>query len=168
MEPPAPPWRLTGHAVALPEFGFRVRLLVNYWASPVGPYLENAVLKLTWRGLTITHMGVTNEATRVAGRELWGFPKTLEFLGCAASPDGVDFWEGEPGAGGQTWHIVSQGRTHPVRLRFHTVQRREGESTWVRVPGRVAGRFRLGRSGLRPAVVVTEFELVMEPGLPQS
>jgi len=178
METPAPPWHLTGFAVALPEFGFRVRLLVNYHSSPVGPYLENAVLRLIWRGPTVTHMGVTSEATCKAGRELWGFPKTLETIGCFASPEGLDFWEGDPSAGGQTWHIARAreqvgfdapyvaGRTWPLRLRFHTVQRRPGESEWIRVPGSVTGRYRWGRSGPWPALVITEFELTMEAGVP--
>jgi len=152
--PPAP-WVLRGEAVALLASPLVVRLLVRYDSSPVGPYLEHALTALTPRGPHVFQMSVNLEASRRGGREIWGFPKTLESLA----------WQGGKGALSfrrerQTFRVRASGPTFPLALPFWTAQQK-GED-WVRVPGFIRARGRLGFRGCQLALVLTAFEMKIE------
>ena len=99
MDPPAPPWALSGEclvAAVRPGFspvlplglhavpGPRLVLAARYDQSPVGPYLEVAVCEPARQGarvgLCVTTMVVNTVEARRGGRVNWCLPKELGTL----------------------------------------------------------------------------------------
>lgn len=153
---PGAPWVLHGEAVAFLVSPTSLRLLVRYSYSPVGPYLEHALATLSWRGPHVFQMSVNLGASLRGGRAIWGFPKTLESL----------FWQGSPGRTvfrreQQTFRVRAFGPSFPIALPFWAAQQK-GQK-WVRVPGKISGRARLGFRGPQLAFVLGAFEMTIEP-----
>jgi len=156
---PDAPWILRGEAVAFLASWRAARLLVRYEESPVGFYLEHALSTLTRRGPHVFQMSVNLEASRRGGREIWGFPKTLETLAWKIKGNRIAFRREN-----QTFHVRTLGPTFPLTLPFWTAQQKAEE--WVRVPGNIKARARLGFRGQQLALVLTSFE--MRIGAPES
>ena len=153
--PPAP-WTLTGQAVALLSSPISARLLVNYQTSPVGPYLEHALTTVTLRGPHVFQMSVTLAASMRGGREIWGFPKTLESLSWRQNGARVVFARET-----QVFRARAVGPQFPLALPFWTVQNLSG--TDVRVPGRIRARAQLALCGRQLALFLPRFEMTIEP-----
>jgi hypothetical protein len=132
-----------------------VRLLVNYHQSPVGPYLEHALAKMTWRGPSVVQMSVDSEASKRGGRENWGYPKTIESLGWTSEKGSIVFCRES-----SKFRIRKMGPRFPVALPFWTIQELNG--VLVRVPARLRGAARLGFRGRQLALILDEFEMVFE------
>ena len=156
--PPAP-WTLTGQAVALLASPTSARLLVNYKTSPVGPYLEHALVTLTRRGPHVFQMSVTLAASMRGGREIWGFPKTLENLSWQENGARVVFRREN-----QTFRVRACGPQFPLALPFWTVQKHNGRD--VRVPGRIQATAQLAFRGRGLALLLPDFTMTIEPPLP--
>lgn len=156
--PPAP-WTLTGQAVAFLAGPLRARLLVNYASSPVGPYLEHALSVPTLRGPRVVQMSVDLEASRVGGRKIWGYPKTLEILSWQREGDRLVFRRED-----QIFRLRIWGPSFPIAFPFWTVQTLDGAD--VRVPANIKARARLASRGRQIALFVEDFEMRFEP--PQS
>ncbi len=152
---PDAPWQLQGEAVAFLASPTSLRLLVRYDNSPVGPYLEHALATLTWRGPHVFQMSVDLEDSMIGGREIWGFPKTLESLDWTEDENRVIFRRE-----GQTFRVRAFGPSFSLALSFWTVQQK-GED-WVRVPGVIGGRARLGFRGRQLALVLRSFWMEIE------
>jgi len=152
---PDAPWILRGQAVAFLASWRAVRLLVRYEESPVGFYLEHALSTLTRRGPHVFQMSVNLEASRRGGREIWGFPKTLESLDWKTRGNRLVFRREN-----QTFHVRTLGPTFPLALPFWTAQQKGKE--WVRVPGSVRAWARLGFRGRQLALVLTSFEMKID------
>lgn len=153
--PPAP-WTLSGQAVALLASPLTARLLVNYSASPVGPYLEHALARLTTSGPHVFQMSVTLPASVCGGREIWGFPKTLEHLSWQERGARLTF-ERE----GQRFSFRACGPQFPFALPFWTVQNLNGQD--MRVPGRIRASAQLAFRGRQLALLLPRFEMTIEP-----
>ena len=153
--PPAP-WTLSGRAVAFLAAPLTARLLVNYQTSPVGPYLEHALARPTLRGPHVFQMGVNLEASKRGGREIWGFPKTLESLEWRQSGEQLSFRREN-----QTFRLRTFGPQFPLWLPFWSAQTLNGNA--VRVPGRIRARAQLAWRGRQLALFLREFEMTIEP-----
>ena len=153
--PPAP-WTLTGQAVAFLASPLTARLLVNYQTSPVGPYLEHALACPTLRGPHVFQMSVSLAASKRGGREIWGFPKTLEHLEWRQSGERLLFRREN-----QMFRLRIVGPQFPLALPFWTVQILNARK--VRVPGRIQARARLAWRGRQLALFLSEFEMTIEP-----
>ncbi len=138
---------------------FHARLLVNYHHSPVGPYLEHALSSLTWRGPHVFQMSVDLEASRIGGREIWGFPKTLEDLGWKRRGSHLEFRRES-----QIFRLRIVGPSFPLALAFWTVQNLRGQK--VRVPGRIKAKARIGLRGRQIAVFIESFAMEFEAPIP--
>ena len=156
--PPAP-WVLHGEAVAFLAAPFRVRLLVRYSDSPVGPYLEHALAKMTRRGPHVFEMSVNLEESKRGGREIWGFPKELETLNWKKSASRVEFRRET-----QVFRLRAFGPRFPLALRFWTVQFLNQRP--VRVPGKLSATAHLAFRGRQIALILDEFEMTIEPPHP--
>lgn len=152
--PPAP-WHLTGQAVAFLASPLTVRLLVNYQNSPVGPYLEHALVRPTWRGPHVFQMGVTCEASLRGGREIWGFPKTLENLSWNRSGTRIIFRRET-----QTFRVRACGPRFPLASSFWAIQNHNGQT--VCVPGRIRATAQLAFQGRQIALFLPTFEMTIE------
>jgi len=152
---PDAPWILRGEAVTFLASWRAVRLLVRYDSSPVGTYLEHALSTLTRKGPHVFQMSVDLEASRRGGREIWGFPKTLETLDWKVDGERIAFRREN-----QTFHVRMLGPTFPLALPFWTAQQKGAE--WMRVPGNIRARARLGFRGRQWALVLTAFEMRIE------
>ena len=158
---PHAPWQLSGEcvvavvrrrrpSVTLPVGLSRMpgpALVVasRYSTSPVGPYVELALMEPARLGLRVgwcvTTMVVTSADARVGGVVNWGFPKELGTLGWAAVGGGVEV----------TWkerdvRVESRPfgrRAIPALVPMRSVQRRADGP--VVVPGRVRGWARVAR-----------------------
>lgn len=153
--PPAP-WTLTGQALVLLASPLTARLLVNYQASPVGPYLEHALARPTLRGPHVFQMSVTLAASMRGGREIWGFPKTLENLSWQSDGARVAFTREN-----QTFRVRVWGPLFPLALPFWTVQNLNGAD--VRVPGCIKATAQLASVGRRLALFLPHFVMTIEP-----
>ena len=153
--PPAP-WRLNGQAVAFLASPLTLRLLVNYDSSPVGSYLEHALAIPTWLGPRVIEMSVNSEASKIGGREIWGYPKTLENLSWQRDGAHLIFRRSN-----QTFRLRICGPSFPLVLPFWTVQTLNGEN--VRVPARMKARTKLAFRGRQIAIFVESFEMIFEP-----
>lgn len=153
---PRAPWHLTGQAVAFLAAPLTLRLLVNYASSPVGPYLEHALSVPTWLGPRVVQMSVDSPASKIGGREIWGYPKTLENLSWQRDGNRLIFHREN-----QTFHLRICGPSFPVALPFWTIQTLD--SADVRVPARIRARVKLAFRGRQIALFVEEFAMVFEP-----
>ena len=135
---------------------FCARLLVDYRDSPVGPYREHALVSLTWRGPHVFQMSVDLEASRIGGREIWGFPKTLENLAWKRRGKRLEFRRES-----QKIYLRAVGPSFPLALAFWTVQSLNGRD--VRVPGQIKARGRLAFRGRQIAVLVEDFWMKFNP-----
>ena len=157
LEPiPPAPWTLTGQAVAFLAAPMTLRLLVNYASSPVGPYLEHALSIPTWRGPRVVQMSVDSVASMRGGREIWGYPKTLEILGWQREANHLIFRRKN-----QTFRLRLCGPTFPIALPFWTIQTLDGAD--VRVPAHLKARARLAFRGRQAAIFLNAFEMKFEP-----
>lgn len=156
---PDAPWILHGEAALLLAAPFRARLLVNYRDSPVGPYREHALCELTRRGPHVFQMSVDLEASQIGGREIWGFPKTLENLSWNWRGDHLEFRREN-----QKFRVRTIGPSFPIALAFFTVQNRRGIA--VRVPGHIQARAKIGFRGRQIALFVADFEMKFDGPIP--
>lgn len=156
--PPAP-WHLTGQAIAFLAAPARLRLLVKYRSSPVGPYLEHALAIPTLRGPRVTQMSVDSTASMIGGREIWGYPKTLEGLSWQRDGERLIFRREN-----QTFRLRLWGPTFPVAAPFWTVQTLNGSD--VRVPARIKATARLAFRRRQLALFVEEFAMTFHPPQP--
>lgn len=156
--PPAP-WHLTGQAVSFLAAPLTLRLLVNYRSSPVGPYLEHALGVPTWLGPRVTQMSVDSEASMISGREIWGYPKTLEQLSWLRDGDKLIFRRKN-----QIFRLRIWGPTFPIVAPFWTIQTLDGEN--VRVPAQLKARARLASRGRQIAIFLEDFAMTFEPPQP--
>ena len=182
--PPAP-WHLTGQAVAFLAAPFKLRLLVNYATSPVGPYLEHALAVPTWRGPRVGQMSVDSNASVIGGREIWGYPKTLEMMQwqqtgarfrfrCMRRMGETSIWfkhsEGVQSVSFRSRHMPqifrwrTFGPTIPIALPFWTVQTLDGAD--VRVPAKIRARVQLAFRGRQLAIFVESFTMIFDPPQP--
>ncbi|HEX9997938.1 MAG TPA: hypothetical protein VGB45_12415 [Abditibacterium sp.] len=153
---PSAPWILHGEATAFLASPTSLRLLVNYRDSPVGPYLEHALITLTRRGPHVFQMSVNLEASKQGGREIWGFPKTLETLGWKDTACQIDFSREN-----QRFRVRKTGLHFPLALPFWTTQELNGQP--VRVDATVRAQARIGFRGRQLAVIFEDFEMVFAP-----
>ena len=153
--PPAP-WHLTGQAVAFLAAPLTLRLLVNYDSSPVGPYLEYALCVPTWLGPRVVQMSVNSQLSKIGGREIWGYPKTLENLSWQREGDRLIFRREN-----QTFRLRICGPSIPIALPFWTIQTLDGEN--VRVPARIKARLRFAFRERQIAIFAEHFEMIFEP-----
>ncbi len=153
--PPAP-WHLTGQAVAFLAAPLTLRLLVNYASSPVGPYLEHALAVPTWLGPRVVQMSVNSELSKIGGREIWGYPKTLEILSWQRDGNRLIFRREH-----QTFRLRICGPSFPIALPFWTIQTLNGEN--VRVPARIEARAKFAWRGRQIALFVEDFAMTFEP-----
>ena len=149
---PDAPWVLRGEAMLLLASPFCARLLVNYRDSPVGPYREHALAKMTWRGPHIFQMSVDLTASKTGGRMIWGFPKELEDLGWQNWEDRVRFRRKS-----QLFRMRKVGPSFPIALPFWTVQNLRGAH--VRVPGQIRARVKVAFSGRQIALSIEDFQM---------
>ncbi len=156
--PPAP-WHLTGQAVAFLAAPLTLRLLVNYASSPVGPYLEHALSIPTLRGPRVIQMSVDSEASKIGGREFWGYPKTLENLSWRCDGKHLIFRREN-----QTFRLRICGPSFPIALPFWTIQTLNGAD--VCVPAHIKARLKLAFRGRQIALFVEEFAMTFEPPQP--
>ena len=156
--PPAP-WHLTGQAVAFLASPFTLRLLVNYASSPVGSYLEHALAVPTWLGPRVIRMSVDSELSKIGGRAIWGYPKTLENLSWQRDGKHLVFRREK-----QTFRLRICGPSFPIAAPFWTVQTLNGEN--VRVPAHIKARVKLAFRGRQIAIFVEEFSMTFEPPQP--
>ncbi|BCM92318.1 hypothetical protein IAD21_04197 [Abditibacteriota bacterium] len=152
---PDAPWYLRGEAVAFLAAPLTVRLLVNYTHSPVGPYHEHALATLTRHGPHVFQMSVDLEASRLGGRTIWGFPKTLESLSWTGNTEHIQFRRES-----QRFHVRAFGPIFPLALPFWTAQQKQ--NNWVRVPGHIRARARLAFRGPQLALALSGFEMEIE------
>ena len=153
--PPAP-WRLTGQAAAFLAAPSMLRLLVNYASSPVGPYLEHALAIPTWRGPRVVQMSVNSQLSKIGGRAIWGYPKTLENLSWTREGDRLIFRREN-----QIFRLRICGPSFPIAAPFWTIQTLNGAD--VRVPARIEARARLAFRGKQIALFVEKFAMTFEP-----
>ena len=156
---PDAPWQLRGEAMAFMASPFHLRLLVNYHESPVGPYLEHALGTLTARGPHIFQMSVDLEASKIGGREIWGFPKELEALNWQKKGPHLKF-ERES----QRFRLRISKPAFPLALSFWTIQNLNGED--VRVPGRIKATGQFAWCGRQLALYLANFEMIFEAPQP--
>ena len=159
---------------ALP--GPSLLVATRYTSSPVGPYLEVAVLvpaRIGPRpGMHVYTMVVDSSASQEGGRRNWGFPKEMGTLGWDTTGGRVSLrWE----EGGLEIEGRPRGPAVPLAVPIHCLQRR-GDGP-VRVPGWLRGRARGSRvavhapagdslealAGQRRGLVVTNLQLTMAP-----
>ena len=129
---------------------------VHYETSPVGAYDEFAVIELSLRGPSVVEMPVTSEASRQAGRELWGFPKELGNLSWRQSAQRIVFQKE-----GETFRFRSMKFSFPIRAKAWTNQVLNGQN--VRVPCAIQGRARLAFRGKQISVLLGNFTLEVFP-----
>jgi hypothetical protein len=157
---PSAPWHLGGEAVGLMASPFVFRLLVRYDSSPVGAYNEHALVKFKYeKGLLAPHvfqMSVDLEESKIGGRTIWGFPKTLEDLSWTKHNGSIEFRRGT-----QQFNFRSFGPKIPLGLSFFTLQKLKGK--WVKVPGKLKGKCQVALRGKQLAMIVTDFSLVINP-----
>lgn len=156
--PPVPPapWHLSGQAVAFLAAPLALRLLVNYRASPVGPYLEHAFSIPTYLGPRVIQMSVDSELSKFGGREIWGYPKTLEQLSWQRDGDRLIFRREN-----QTFRLRIWGPKFPIALPFWTVQTLNGAD--VRVPANLKASARLAFRGRQMAIFLENFAMTFDP-----
>lgn len=134
---------------------------MNYLSSPVGPYLESALVGFGPGGPTVVEMTVTAAQSREAGREFWGFPKELADLAWNQNRRHVEFREAD-----RHWRFWLQGPSLPFRVTGWTKQRRAGQT--VVVPVRAAGRVALAFNGRRWALWLDPLRLSVFPARSSS
>lgn len=156
--PPAP-WHLNGQAVAFLAAPITLRLLINYHSSPVGTYLEHALAVPTWLGPRVAQMSVNLEASKIGGREIWGYPKTLEQLNWERDGDNLTFRREN-----QIFRLRIWGPSFPIAAPFWTVQTLNGAD--VRVPAKIKAAARLAFRGRQIAIFLQEFAMTFEPPQP--
>jgi hypothetical protein len=156
-----PLWDLRGSGVLLLRDARRALALVHYDDSPVGGYDEFAVIELSFCGPSVTEISVTSQASRDAGRALWGFPKTLEKLN----------WKCE------RRHLIFQSERETFRFRITRFSLPITATAWtnqtlngrkVRVPVAISGRARIAFRGRQWALFLEEFELQVFPPATES
>ena len=155
-EPPSPPWDLQGTAIALLHGWRSVLALVDYEASPVGPYDEVAVITLTRRGPSVMKMWVNTPASMIGGRRGWGFPKRLAPLRWQRQDQRIMF---EAGKG--KYRVRACGPSLPIRAHSWSVQVLDGRA--VRVPLRVSGRIRIAWRGRQIVLLIESLVLSVLP-----
>ncbi len=136
------------------------RLLVNYHSSPVGPYLEHALVKFKYaNGALAPHvfqMSVNLEASKIGGRTIWGFPKTLEELSWGEKGNRIEVLRED-----EKFNIRGFGPKLPVRLSFVTLQELNGE--WLKVSGQISAKCQGAFRGRQFAIIISDFSLVIAP-----
>ena len=153
--PPAP-WHLTGQAAAFLAAPTTLRLLVNYASSPVGPYLEHALSVPTHLGPRVIQMSVNSELSKIGGRAIWGYPKTLEVLSWWRNGERLIFRREN-----QEFRLRLCGPSFPIAAPFWTVQTLNGAD--VRVPAKLQATARLAFRGRQMAIFLEEFAMTFEP-----
>ena len=153
--PPAP-WHLNGQAVAFLASPLKLRLLVNYALSPVGPYLEHALSVPTILGPRVIQMSVNSELSKIGGRAIWGYPKTLEVLSWWRNGERLIFRREN-----QEFRLRLCGPSFPIAAPFWTVQTLNGAD--VRVPAKLQATARLAFRGRQMAIFLEEFAMTFEP-----
>ncbi len=156
---PDAPWILRGEAVVFLASPLAARLLVNYRESPVGPYREHALARMTARGPHVFQMSVDAEASKIGGRLIWGFPKTLEDLSWEARGNRIRFRREK-----QRFEVRKIGPSVPIALSFWTVQTLDNRQ--VRVPGKIRARLRLARRGRQIAFSIEDFWMQFDAPIP--
>ncbi|PQV64539.1 Acetoacetate decarboxylase (ADC) [Abditibacterium utsteinense] len=156
---PDAPWILHGEAALLLASPRHARLLVNYRDSPVGPYREHALGEMTRRGPHIFQMSVDLEASKIGGREIWGFPKTMENLSWNRRGANLEFRREE-----QDFRLRVAGPSFPIALAFFTVQNLRGAD--VRVPGQIKARAKIAFRGRQIALFIESFEMKFDAPVP--
>ena len=151
-----PLWTLNGSGVLLLRDVKSAIACVHYTDSPVGAYDEFAVIEISWRGPSVTEMLVTNEASRKAGRELWGFPKELENLNWQQNATRIVFQKER-----ETFRWRAFKFSFPVRAKIWTSQILNGQN--VRVPGAIEGRARIAFRGKQIALLLENFQMQVFP-----
>ena len=151
-----PLWVLSGSGVLLLRGVSSALALVHYENSPVGAYDEFAVIELSLRGPSVTEMLVTSEASRQAGRELWGFPKELAKISWRQNPQRIVFQKK-----GECFCFRSVGFSFPLKVKAWTNQILDGQN--VRVPCTIQSRARLAFRGKQIALLLENFEMQVFP-----
>lgn len=164
MSVPCPPWKLNGSALVFLEPHFRVLALVRYDSSPVGPYHELALGAWKRNGPSVLDMPVDSQDTLIAGRALWGFPKTLASLDWQQQNEHVVF-SFHQGKNKQTWRARGLGPTFSLKLRFSSTQKLDGQA--VRVPIRLKAHARFALGGKRLGLWLKSFEMEVLPPKPK-
>ena len=136
-----------------------LRLLVRYSKSPVGGYQEHALVRWSWRGPHVSQMSVSSRESKIAGREIWGFPKVGEKLSWRRARNHIEFHRDE-----RVIHIHIFGPRVSLRLPFWTAQKRE--SKWVIVPAKMRAQMRLCRIGRGFGLALENMELNIAPPRP--
>ena len=149
-------WILNGSGVLLLRDMKSALALVHYESSPVGAYDELAVIQLSWRGPSVVEMLVTSEASRQAGRALWGFPKELGNLSWRQNEWRIVFQKGR-----EVFRFRVFGFSFPLRAKAWTNQVLNGQN--VRVPCAIEGRARIAFRGQQLALVLEDFQMQVFP-----
>lgn len=152
-------WTLSGSGVLLLRDASSVLALVHYDSSPVGAYDEFAVTELSRRGPSVMEMLVTSEASRQAGRELWGFPKELANLSWRQNAQRIVFQKK-----GECFRFRATGFSFPLKAKAWTNQILNGQN--VRVSCAIEGRARLAFRGKQIALILENFEMRVFPPIP--
>ena len=129
---------------------------IQYADSPVGAYDEFAVIEFSLRGPSVVEMPVTSEASRQAGRALWGFPKELGVLSWRQNGARIEFEKQ-----GEIFRFRALKFSFPVRAKAWTNQSLNGQN--VRVPVSIQGRARLAFRGKQCALFLESFEMQVFP-----
>ena len=152
------PWTLHGESIAFldrDETGkIGVRAFVKYVDSPVGAYNEMAFAVLTKRGARVLKMPVTLQRSMIGGREIWGFPKSLEHIEYSMSQNRV-----AARYRGQTIIARVSRFSFPLKMRAWTIQTLDGQD--VRVPIALSGRVHFAWRGRKLGACLCDFELTV-------
>ena len=149
-------WVLNGSGVLLLRDLKSALACVHYETSPVGGYDEFAVIELSLRRPSVSEMLVTSEASRQAGRDLWGFPKKLGNLHWQQNATRIVFQKGR-----KTFRFRAFKFSRPVRAKAWTNQVLNGQN--VRVPFAIEGRARIAFRGKQVALLLENFEMQVFP-----
>jgi hypothetical protein len=107
----------------------------------------------------VVAMPVTSQSAMRAGREIWGFPKSLRAMR----------WQSVSRRDGERISFDDGSRRHrfrfarwslPLSLCGWTIQTRRGQD--VRVPVRLKARFHLAWRGRTWAIALRNFQLIVE------
>ena len=149
-------WTLRGKGVLLLRGAKSATACIQYADSPVGAYEEFAIIELSLRGPSVVEMPVTSEASRRAGRALWGFPKELGSLAWRQNGARIEFQKER-----EIFRFRALKFSFPVRAKAWTNQFLNGQN--VRVPVSIQGRARLAFRGKQCALFLESFEMQVFP-----
>jgi hypothetical protein len=148
---------LHGNAIVLLRDWTHIIAFVQYFDSPVGPYLERAEATLArgskYFGPHITRMDVTLEASMREGRRIWGYPKTLRSIEWQRRDSHLNI------ESDGVWRFRLASWSFPVAFAGWTWQTREEE---VKVPCRLNGKARFAWRGRQLALWVEDFTMEVQ------